>query len=124
MLDFNSVLVFSEDPKKLADFYGKIFQKEPDWDDEGGYYGFMAGNSMITIGPHDKVRGKSPNPERIMLNFATEDVEEEFERIEKTGAKVIAKPYKMREDDMWIATFADIDGNYFQLMTPMKEMKN
>jgi predicted enzyme related to lactoylglutathione lyase len=124
MLNFNSILVFSENPKNLADFYGKVFQKDPDWDGED-YYGFMVGNSMLNIGPHDKVHGPNSNPERIMFNFETEDVKEEFERIEKLGAKVIAKPYQMGEDDMWIATFADIDGNYFQLMTPMtEEMKN
>lgn len=118
MLDLNSILVFSEDPKKLAEFYKKIFQKDPDWS-EGGYYGFMAGKSFITFGPHDKVKGKSANPERIMFNLETKDVEGEFARIKKTGAAVVAEPYNpMEEGEMLIATFADPDNNYFQLVTP------
>jgi predicted enzyme related to lactoylglutathione lyase len=118
MLDFNSILVFSEDPKKLADFYKKVFQKDPDWS-EGGYYGFMAGKGFITFGPHDKVRGKSASPERILVNFETKEVKGEFERIKKLGAKVVAKPYHpMEEPKMMIATFADPDNNYFQLVTP------
>lgn len=30
MLNLNSILVFSENPKELSDFYKKIFQKDPD----------------------------------------------------------------------------------------------
>jgi len=46
MLVFNSILVFSKDPIKLADFYKRVFQKDPDWS-ESGYYGFMAGKGFI-----------------------------------------------------------------------------
>lgn len=120
MLNFNSILLFSENPAKLSEFYKKIFQEKPMWE-EGGYTGFKIGTGMIMIGPHDKVHGESKNPERILINFETKDVEKEFERIEKIGAKVIAKPYHpMEGDKMIIATFADPDGNYFQLGLPME----
>lgn len=118
MLNFNSILVFSGNPKELADFYKKVFEKEPDWSSDN-YFGFMVGDGFITIGPHDKVKGKNTNPERIMFNLETEEVEKEFERIEKLGAKVIARPYNPMEDPKsQIATFADPEGNYFQLMSP------
>lgn len=119
MLDFNSLLIFSEHPKKLSKFYQKVFNKKPDWDD-GGYTGFSMGAGYITIGPHDKVSGKNKNPERIMFNLETEDVEKEFERIASTGVNVIAAPYHMGENDGFIATLEDPDGNYFQLVSPMK----
>lgn len=123
MLQISSILLFSQNPKKLTDFYAKVFEKKPDWDD-GGYYGFMAGNLMLTIGPHDKVKGKSSQPERFMFNFDSDDVKGEFKRIKELGAQVIAKPYEPSEmSDILIATFADPDGNYFQLMTPWKEEK-
>jgi len=54
----------------------------------------------------------------VMLNFETAQVQQEFDRIKALGAAVVAAPYKMGEG--WIATLADSDGNYFQLMTPMK----
>jgi predicted enzyme related to lactoylglutathione lyase len=118
MLDFHSILVFSEDPKRLSDFYRKIFQKDPGWS-EGGYYGFMVGKGFITFGPHDQIRGRNGTPERMMFNFETRDVKGEFERIKKLGAPVIAEPYNPAEDPKaTIATFADPDNNYFQLMTP------
>src|SRR5690348_7650149 len=97
MLNFSNILIFSENPKKLAEFYKKVFEKDPDWE-ANSYFGFTVGKLFFSIGPHDKVKGKSKNPERIMINFDTEDVEGEFKRIEKLGAKVIAKPYTMGED--------------------------
>jgi predicted enzyme related to lactoylglutathione lyase len=117
MLDLSSILIFSEDPKSLAEFYKKVLDKEPVFEEEG-YYGFAAGKTFLMIGPHDKVRGKSPNPERLMFNFETSDVKGEFARVGGLGAETIAEPYQMEGDPGWIATFADPDGNYFQLMTP------
>ena len=117
MLNLNSILVFSENPERLRDFYEKVFDRKPDMS-EGGYYGFLVGQCFINFGPHDKVKGKNQYPERIMLNFETTDVRAEFERIKGLGAEVIAEPYQMGEMPGWIATFADPDGNFFQLMTP------
>ncbi len=121
MLNFNSVLLSSARPKKLIEFYAKVLKKKSaSWgDDDWG--GFEVGNGWLTIGPHDKVKGKAKEPERLLLNFETTDVEGEFERIKKAGAKVIAEPYHPGEvEKMSIATFADPDGNYFQLMSPME----
>lgn len=126
MLNFNSLLVFSEDPKKLADFYKKVFDKDPEWEGDG-YTSFKVGSAYISIGPHDKVHGKSKEPERLMFNLETNDVKSEFERIKGIeGAEVIADPYgdeekPAEEGGGLIATFADPDGNYFQLMSPMPE---
>ncbi|HEX6977080.1 MAG TPA: VOC family protein [Patescibacteria group bacterium] len=119
MLNLNSILLSSSNPKALSSFYQKVFQKDPEMADDNGYYGFLVGKTFLTIGPHDKVKGKNKTPERFMFNLETTEVKEESERIEKTGAKVIAKPYEM--GGAWIATFADPDGNYFQLVTPWKE---
>lgn len=123
MLNLNSVLIGSENPKALGEFYQKVLGKAPEMN-QGEYLGFVAGNTFLSIGPHDKVKGKNPNPERILLNFETTDVKGEFDRIKGLGAQVIAEPYQMGEDwDGWIATLADPDGNYFQLMTPWEEKK-
>ncbi len=120
MFSLNSLILFSENPKGLIKFYVDILQKEPDWSG-GDFSGFGAGEGALMIGPHDKVHGKNTNPERIIFNFETEEVEKEFERIKGLGAKVIAEPYHPEEDkESTIATLADPDGNYFQLVTPME----
>lgn len=119
-MKLNSLFLFSENPADLANFYKKVFSKEPEWED-GGYSGFKLGEGMIIIGPHDKVKGKNKNPERIFANIETEDVEGEFKKIKKLGAKVVAEPYHPDEDKkMTLATFEDPDGNYFQLASPME----
>lgn len=120
MLNLNSLLLFSQNPKKLAAFYKKVLGTEPSWN-EGEYQGFQAGDGHLIIGPHDKVKGKSKNPERIIFNFETSNVKKEFERVKELGAKVVAQPYHPGEEpSMWLATLADPDGNYFQLASPMK----
>ena len=120
MFNLNSLLLFSEAPKKLVDFYRQILAREPKWQEEG-FSGFEIGGCALVIGQHSQVHGQNKNPERIMFNFETNEVKVEFERIKKLGAKVIAEPYHMGDDqDHWIATLADPDGNYFQLMSPMK----
>ena len=124
MLNLNSIMLGSDNPKALVVFYEKVLGKKPDWS-EGDWGGFTCGSCFLTIGSHSKVKGKSQNPERVMLNFETIDVVEEFARIKKLGATVVAEPYNPDEKhkDMKIATFADPDGNFFQLMTPWKEEK-
>lgn len=120
-LNFNSLLLFSEHPKKLAAFYQKILGVKPGWTG-GDFSGYKAGDGYLIIGPHDKVHGKSQNPERMMFNFETMDVKKEFARIKNLGANVIQAPYKPDEDadpKSLVATFADPDNNFFQLVSPM-----
>lgn len=120
MLKLDSVLVFSDHPKKLGAFYKKVFGKKPGWSG-GDYFGYDVGGSYFMVGPHKDVKGKTKDAKRIMINFSTKNVKAEFARIKKLGAKVIAVPYQPKESpDMWLATFADPDGNYFQLGSEMK----
>ncbi len=117
MLQFNSLLLFSEAPKKLADFYRGVLGSEPKEEEE---YRVFEGPCTLVIGPHSKVQGQNRNPDRILINFEAKDVKGDFERVKRLGAKVIAEPYQMGDSqDFWIATLADPDGNYFQLVSPM-----
>ena len=116
-LSFTSLQLGTSDATALADFYGKVLQREPDWHD-GDWYAFHAGSCSVVIGPHSEVSGKSPAPQRMMINLETKEVEDEFERIKALGAKVVAEPYDPDQSGMKIATFEDPDGNYFQLLPP------
>jgi predicted enzyme related to lactoylglutathione lyase len=117
-VNFNSILIGSEDPKRLADFYTKLFGK-PVWDD-GGYTGWQLGGGFVTVGPHDQVKGRNSQPGRLIWNIESTDVKADFERLKAAGAKVIREPYGPDQDPAGlIATFADPDDNYFQLMSQM-----
>lgn len=121
MLNFNSVLIGSSDPEKLAAFYEKVFDRKPDMA-EGGFHGWVVGSAFLNIGPHSEVKGSSQEPQRILLNFETNNVKEEFDRIKVLGATVIKEASAMKEaPDFWLATLADPDGNYFQLVSPWKQ---
>jgi predicted enzyme related to lactoylglutathione lyase len=119
-MNLNSILIGSEDPKALADYYTKLFGA-PGWDD-GGYTGWQVGTGWVTVGPHDQVKGKNTQPGRILWNIETADVKGDFEKFKAAGATVVQEPYNPGEGDEMqglIATFSDPDDNYFQLMSPM-----
>lgn len=115
MLNLNSIMIGTSQPKVLAEFYEKVFGKTADMI-EGNWWGWLVGSTFFSVGEHSEVKGKTKEPARMMFNLETKEVKEEFKRIKKAGAKVIKEPYEMQ--GAWIATFADPDGNYFQLMSP------
>ena len=122
-MNFNSILIGSADPGRLTEYYSRLFS-EPAFA-EGGYTGWQIGSGWVTIGPHDQVSGKNAQPGRLIWNVETADVRGEFERMKAAGAIVVREPYTMDEDATdsgFIATFADPDDNYFQLMSPMPQV--
>jgi len=117
-MDFNSILIGSADPDRLVAYYTKLFG-EPAMSD-GGYTGWQLGSGFVTVGPHSEVTGKNVQPGRLIWNIETADVKGEFERMKAAGAIVVREPYGFEGyPDSLIATLADPDDNYFQLMSPM-----
>lgn len=119
MLNLNSIMIGTTQAKTLADFYEKVIGKPAEMSDaEYGFYGWQVGSASFSILSHSEMGGNTKDPGRIMFNFETTEVKEEFERIQAIdGVTVIAAPYEMGGG--WIATIADPEGNYFQLVTPM-----
>ena len=121
-MKLNNVMIGSEDPERLAAYYTKLFG-EPGWS-EGGYVGWQLGDAGITVFPHSEVKGQNEQPGRLMWNLETPDVRGEFEKLRGAGATVVREPYDPTEgeggeQEMLVCTFADPDGNYFQLASPM-----
>jgi predicted enzyme related to lactoylglutathione lyase len=117
-MNFNSILIGSDDPQRLADYYTKLFGA-PGFS-EGGYSGWQIGSGFVTVGPHSEVKGKNTQPGRLIWNIETTDVQGEFDRLKAAGAIVVREPYKFEEGpEASIATLADPDDNYFQVITPM-----
>lgn len=124
-MNLSSILIGSEDPHRLAEYYTRLFG-EPRWD-QGGYKGWQLGDGGLTVGPHDQVKGRNAHPGRLIWNITSPDVKGYFERLKAAGATIVREPYQMEggpdlpadATEFWIATFADPDDNYFQLMSPM-----
>ena len=119
MLNLNSVMIGTKQLKALASFYEKVIGKPADMvDSENGFYGWQVGSAFLSVLEHSEMGGSAKNPGRVMFNFETPQVKEEFERIKAIGAAVVRAPYEMGGG--WIATLADPDGNYFQVASPWK----
>jgi predicted enzyme related to lactoylglutathione lyase len=105
-------------PEVMTKFYTEVFGKPMFVD--GDWSGWQVGSSFFTVGKHSEMSGPAKDPGRVMFNLESKEVKVEFDRIQKVaGVKVVKAPYEMVEgDNNWIATLADPDGNYFQLMTP------
>ena len=118
MLNLNSIMIGTKQTQALVAFYEKVLGKPAEMvDTENGFYGWQVGNVYFGILEHSEMGGNSKDPGRVMLNYETSQVKEEFERIKTIGAAVIREPYDMGGG--LIATLADPDGNYFQLIAPM-----
>ncbi|HEX8098880.1 MAG TPA: VOC family protein [Actinomycetota bacterium] len=117
-MNISGILIGSEDPKRLAEYYTTLFG--PPVQEDDAYSTWQFGNGWVAVGAHDQVKGKSAHPGRVIWNIETTDVKGEFDRLKAAGATVVQEPYAPGEQtEMFIATFADPDDNYFQLMSPM-----
>jgi predicted enzyme related to lactoylglutathione lyase len=118
-MNLNSILIGSEDPPRLVEYYTRVLGT-PGFSDSG-YTGWQLGSGFVTVGPHSEVKGKNAAPGRIIWNIESKDVAGDFARFKAAGAIVITEPYAFEgSPGSSIATFADPDDNYFQLMAPME----
>lgn len=117
-----SITLFSEDAKVLADFYkekvGLKLTLEAEIGDKGeNLFGFEFGEGKpsLYIMDHSEVKGKQPQPDRIIFNLEVDDIEKEVKKLDDQGVKKITDTYHVQNYGL-ITTFQDIDGNYFQLV--------
>lgn len=115
-----SILIGSQNAKKLADFYKKKVGLKMTFEGEMGdkrdnLIGFdMKGISLYII-DHSKVKGKNQGADRIIFNIEVSGIEKEVKRLDLAGVKKIQDTYHV-QDYGYIATFEDLDGNYFQFV--------
>lgn len=117
------ILLFSENAKALAEFYRDKVGLEMTTEAEVGeeyeknFFGFEFGEEKtgLYIMDHSEVHGKQKEPARIMFNLEVDNIEEEVKKMDEAGVKKIQGVYHMQGYGH-IATFEDIDGNYFQLV--------
>jgi len=118
-----SITIFSENATKLADFYKKIVGLKLTGEYEMGEgknaamgYSFeMKKGSPIMLMDHSEVKGKAKDSKRIIFNLEVDKIDTEVARLKGKKVKVVQPKYHI-EGYGYIATFSDIDGNYFQLV--------
>lgn len=119
-LSLTSIRVGSSQPALLAEFYEKFFGRPADVQN-GPFHMWQGGGCSFRVSDHSELNGPAKEPQRILLNFDTKDVKEEFERLKALGLTIIKEPYVTGgRPDYWVATLADPDGNLVQLTTPLE----
>jgi len=116
-MNLNNILIGSDNADRLSEYYTKVLGAPRM--SEGGYTTWVIGTGAVTVGPHSEVHGSNDQPGRLIWNMDSDDVQGDFARMKEAGAIVVREPYEFEGiAGTWIATLADPDNNYFQLMTP------
>lgn len=107
-----TVMLASSDPARLAAFYGTVLQLErlQHFHDPV----FQLGESLLRIIHHSAVHGANQMPARCQLNLFVADALAECARLQGQ-VTFVRRP----ENESWggiVATLADPDGNYIQLI--------
>ena len=113
-----SLHICTERPQALGKFYRELLDMEPAWSSDE-MIGFVIGNFRLEIMGHSEVSGLNQQPQRLFFDLQVDDVRAEFERIMGLGATAVQAPYDYADEEVrfTLATLADIDGNYFQLVS-------
>jgi predicted enzyme related to lactoylglutathione lyase len=116
-MKISGVMIGASDVHELAAFYTKVLG--PSSFHDGDWYFWHNGGSIM-IGPHSEVHGKNEHPQRMMIMLEVDDVKATFDELKGIGADAVAEPYRPQEgeENFWLATLADPEGNYFQLASP------
>ncbi len=116
----DGILLGSSNAKKLADFYKtkvglKLTGEYEMGDKNTDLYIFELKGCGLYIMDHSKVKGKNQQPGRFILNLEVDDLAKEVKKLVSAKVKVIQDIYHV-EDYGKVATFEDVDGNYFQFV--------
>lgn len=99
---------------EMRSFYVDVLGLEPR-SDRPGFVNFEFGDQRLTIALHDDVSGATREPNRVMVNLATDAIEISYQRAKDAGAPQIRPP----SPEPWggrVATTADPDGNRVQFL--------
>ena len=114
----DGVLLSTANSKKLAGFYTKVVGLKCTNEYEMGENNesvFEFADVSLYINPHSGIKGKAKDPSRFILNLVVDDIEKEVKRLKKAKVKVKQDIYHIEGYGL-IATFIDVDGNFFQLV--------
>jgi catechol 2,3-dioxygenase-like lactoylglutathione lyase family enzyme len=122
------VLIWSEDPDKLADFYMNVLGMKQvlkyELPDDYGY-ALEAGESLaLWIGKHGEIHGKAHEPFRHMINLYVANVQTCYEEIkDHPDVTIVQEPMITpptrdlpESEQKHVCTFLDPDGNCLQFM--------
>lgn len=104
--------------QELGAFYQQVLGLEPAWASDE-VIGFVVEGFRLEIMAHSQVSGPNKTPQRMFFDLQVVDVRAEFDRLIELGAEVVQAPYDYADEQVsfTLATLADPDSNYFQLVS-------
>ncbi len=119
-IQFIETVLYVNDQQASADFYTKIFRRNPDLNVPGMTEFRLAKNCKLGLMPNNGIAkilsGRTPHPDqgngipRCELYFYVEDLELESDNAINSGAKLIS-PIEDRDWGDKVCYFADLDGH-------------
>lgn len=112
------VMIFTEDVPRLAAFYRDTlgFTVDQDRGKSVMFASPQAGGAQLAIESHSEVRGRSKEPNRIMINLRVGDCRKLYAELTGKGVEFVAEPYADPGGAYVVATLRDPDGNTLQLI--------
>ena len=123
-MDFNSILIGSENPDGLVEYYTKVLGA-PTFSD-GGYSGWQIGSGWVDGRAalrgqgHERRAGPDHLEHRDRRRQGRLRADEGRRGDRRRGALRLRSGDDAAISTTAIATLADPDGNYFQLMSPIQ----
>jgi predicted enzyme related to lactoylglutathione lyase len=138
MFKGSRILIWSENPDKLMEFYRDVLELKledktdiPAKDGLQPDYGYMFlitesnNTDKVWIGRHSEVKGISKEPVRIMHNLFTDEVQKWSDKVKDAGCKILCEPIKTpfysEELPWYVSTFLDPEGNAWQFMGTLRK---
>jgi uncharacterized glyoxalase superfamily protein PhnB len=120
------ILIYSENPDKLQEFYQDVLGFKPvnklSLPDDYGYMLNVVGDLNVWIGKHSEIHGKAKESFRHLFNlYPEEGVEYWYNKVkDDPRVTIVAKPFKAPfstpDNEVWFCTFLDPEGNCWQFV--------
>lgn len=125
MLSHYRILIYSENPDKLMQFYRDVLELELeqqlDIPNDYGYRFAINGEFKLWIGKHSEVHGQAKESFRHIFNLYVNSVTEWYEKIkDKEGVEIVSTPqltpFATDDNPIYVSTFLDPEKNCWQFM--------
>lgn len=120
------ILIYSEDPDKLAPFYRDTLKlkllNKLDIPKDYGYMFEVTENANLWLGKHSQIKGKVKENFRHLFNlYPSEGVDYWYKKVKNVaGVTIVAEPYlapfSTKDNQVWFCTFLDPEGNCWQFV--------
>lgn len=111
------VILVSDDPARLAEFYGKVLGCEFECEQHGGleeHFGVDIGDTHFGIHPPSNFRHARPAGAGASIAFDVTSLAETIAVLKELGATQVQPPHD--EGFGLVASYLDVDGNTFEVV--------